>query len=153
MEASQSLYITTMGFINLGRAKFLCNLINVAPIDICAHIFQTLGKIVGRLAVRTCLPFCSLKMKILLLKGIHPPKDGTSLPRKGRITLQSLMSTKFHSSIERAMKSFSKTPKKESKTLSLANPIRKSTTAPSSSHQPKVDASSPKTPKLQPSHP
>ena len=31
-------------FINLGRAQFLCDLIIGAPIDICAHIFQTIGK-------------------------------------------------------------------------------------------------------------
>ena len=31
-------------FINLGRAQFLCDLIIGAPIDICAHIFQTIRK-------------------------------------------------------------------------------------------------------------
>jgi len=31
-------------FINLGRAQFLCDLIIRAPIDICAHIFQIIGK-------------------------------------------------------------------------------------------------------------
>ena len=31
-------------FINLGRAQFLCDLITGAPIDICAHIFQTIRK-------------------------------------------------------------------------------------------------------------
>lgn len=66
--------LTNTGFINLGRARFLCDLINGAQIDIYAHIFQILGKTTGRSAVRTCLPFCDLIMKILLLKGIHPPK-------------------------------------------------------------------------------
>ena len=33
--------------INLGRAQFLCDLITGVPIDICAHIFQTIGKIVS----------------------------------------------------------------------------------------------------------
>ena len=32
-------------FINLGRAQFLCDLITGAPINICAHIFQTMRKI------------------------------------------------------------------------------------------------------------
>ena len=31
-------------FINHGRAQFLCDLIIGAPIDICAHIFQTIRK-------------------------------------------------------------------------------------------------------------
>ena len=31
-------------FINLGRAQFLCDLITKVLIDICAHIFQTIGK-------------------------------------------------------------------------------------------------------------
>ncbi|KAK9993723.1 hypothetical protein SO802_023426 [Lithocarpus litseifolius] len=53
--------------INIGRARFLYDLITTAPIDICAHIFQTLGKTAGRSARRTCLPFCNLIMKILLL--------------------------------------------------------------------------------------
>ena len=36
--------LSNMGFINLGRAQFLCDLITGTPIDICAHIFQTIGK-------------------------------------------------------------------------------------------------------------
>ena len=31
--------LTNIGFINLRRAQFLCDLIKGAPIDICAHIF------------------------------------------------------------------------------------------------------------------
>ena len=34
-------------FINLGWAQFLCNLITGTPIDICAHIFQTIGKTIA----------------------------------------------------------------------------------------------------------
>ena len=40
--------LSNTGFINLGRAQFLCDLITGAPIDICAHIFQTIGKTVAR---------------------------------------------------------------------------------------------------------
>ena len=36
--------LTNTKFINLGRAQFLCDLITGASIDICAHIFQTMGK-------------------------------------------------------------------------------------------------------------
>ena len=92
-------------------------------------------------------------MKILLLNGIHPPKDGTILPRQGLITLQSLKSGKFYSSTKKAKKGFSKTPKSESKTLSLTTPIGQSSTAFGSSHQPKANASSPRTLEPQPSHP
>ena len=82
--------LINMGFISLERAKFLCDLINGGQIDICAHIFQILGRIVGRSAARTCLPFYSLIMKIMTLKGIHPPEDGMVLPSQGSISLYSL---------------------------------------------------------------
>ena len=39
--------LTNTGFISLGRAEFLCDLINGAQIDICAHIFQIFGKNCG----------------------------------------------------------------------------------------------------------
>ena len=39
--------LTNTGFINLGSAQFLCDLITGASIDICAHICQTMGKTVG----------------------------------------------------------------------------------------------------------
>ena len=66
-------------------------------------------------------------MKILLLKGIHPPKDGIVLPHQSPISLQSLKSNKFQSSVERAKKSATKPPKCESKTLlhlSLGNALQ-----------------------------
>ena len=42
--------LSNMTFINLGRAQFLCDLITGAPIDICAHIFQTIRKTTARSA-------------------------------------------------------------------------------------------------------
>lgn len=36
--------LSNTAFINLGRAQFLCGLITGFPIDICAHIFQIIGK-------------------------------------------------------------------------------------------------------------
>ena len=63
-------------FINLGRAQFLYDLITGVPIDICTDIFQTIGKT----AVWT-LPFCSLLMKIMVLKGVCPPTNGKILAR------------------------------------------------------------------------
>ena len=82
-------------------------------------------------------------MMILLLKGIHPPKDGTFLPCQGPISLQSLKSSKFHSSVERAKNNVTKPPKSELKTLSLSSFIGKCTTTPSSSQQPKVEVTTP----------
>ena len=39
--------LSNIGFINLGRAQFLRDLIIGVPIDICAHISQTIGKTVA----------------------------------------------------------------------------------------------------------
>ena len=59
--------LINIAFINLGRAQFLCDLITGAPIDICAHIFQIIGKTTTRSTARTCIPFCSLVMKIMVI--------------------------------------------------------------------------------------
>ena len=47
--------LSNTAFINLGRVQFLCDLITEVPINICAHIFQTIGKTAARTAARTCL--------------------------------------------------------------------------------------------------
>ena len=96
------LYSTT--FINLGRAQFLCDLIIGVPIDICAHIFQTIGKTTARSATWTSIPFCSLIMKILLREGVRPPTDGKIISRPRPISMITLHASKSHSS---------KTPKSE----------------------------------------
>ena len=85
-------------FINLGRAQFLCDLITGVPIDICAHIFQTIGKTTAQSAGRTCIPFCSFIMKIMLLEGIHPPTDGKIATRPRPISMITLQASKSHSS-------------------------------------------------------
>ena len=97
--------LTNTGFINLGRAQFLCDLITGTLIDICTHIFQTMGKTAGRTAARMCLLFCSLIMKIMVFKGVHPLKDGKILVRHRPISIVSLQMSKSHSS---------KVPKSES---------------------------------------
>ena len=91
-------------FINLGRAQFLCDLIIRDPIDICAHIFQIIGKTTARSAKRTCIPFCSLIMKIMVLEGVSPPTDGKKMDRLRLLSMFSLQASKSHSS---------KTPKSE----------------------------------------
>ena len=96
--------LSNIAFINLGRVQFLCNLITGVPIDICAHIFQTIGKIVARTAARTFLPFCSLLMKIMFLEGIHPLTDGKILACFWPLSMISLQASKRH---------FSKAPKSE----------------------------------------
>ena len=42
--------LSNTAFINLGKAQFLCDLIIGVSIDICAHIFQTIGKTAARTA-------------------------------------------------------------------------------------------------------
>ena len=123
-------------FINLGRAQFLCDLITGVPIDICAHIFQTVGKTAARTVARTCLPFCSLIMKIRVLKGVHPPRDGTILVRHRLISMVSLQMSKSHSS---------KVPKSEP--LPHATPSGHGSVAYTMSGH--TETASPHTPKLQ----
>ena len=72
--------LSNTAFISLGRAKFLCDLISGVPIDICAHIFQIIGKIAARSATRTILPFCSLIMKIILCEGVNTSSDEKIVP-------------------------------------------------------------------------
>ena len=40
--------LTNTGFINIGKARFLVDLMTRAQIDICAFIFQIMGKATGR---------------------------------------------------------------------------------------------------------
>ena len=85
-------------FINLGREQFLCDLITGVPIDIYAHIFQTIGKTTARSVAQTCIPFCSLIMKIMLLEGVRTPTDGKIVTRPRPISMITLQASKSHSS-------------------------------------------------------
>ena len=67
--------LSSTGYMNLGRALFLHDLINDEEIDVCSHIFHIISKTVERTASRNCLPFCRLISKILKLKGVHPSED------------------------------------------------------------------------------
>ena len=86
--------LSNTGFINLGRAQFLCDLIIGAQIDICACIFQTIGKI----AARMCLPFCSLLIKIIKHECVRPPKEGKIIVCHRPISIASLQKNKGQSS-------------------------------------------------------
>ena len=90
--------LSNMTFINLGRAQFLCDLFTRAPIDICAHIFQTIRKTAAQSAARGCIPFCSLIMKFILREGINPSSDGKMLTRPRPISMFTLQANKSHSS-------------------------------------------------------
>ena len=62
--------LSSTGHMNLGQALFLHDLITDEEIDVCSHIFHILVKTAERTASRNCLPFCSLIIKILKLKGV-----------------------------------------------------------------------------------
>ena len=62
--------LSNTGYMNLGHALFLHDLIYDVEIDICAHIFHVLCKTVLRTKSRICVPFCCLISRILKLKGI-----------------------------------------------------------------------------------
>ena len=61
--------------MNLGHALFLHDLISDVEIDICAHIFHVLHKMVLRTESRICVPFYCLISRILKFKGILPTAD------------------------------------------------------------------------------
>ena len=67
--------LSSTGYMNLGRALFLHDLISDEEIDVCSHIFHILAKTVDRTASRNCLPFCRLISRILKLKGVHSLAD------------------------------------------------------------------------------
>ena len=79
--------LSSTGYMNLGRALFLHNLIFDIEIDICAHIFHILRKTVMRTDSRKCIPFYCLVSRILKLKGIYPSADESSHPKPSPINL------------------------------------------------------------------
>ena len=65
--------------MKIGRALFLYDLISDVEIDICAHIFHVLRKMVLRTESRIYVPFCCLISRILKLKGILSTADESPL--------------------------------------------------------------------------
>uniref|UniRef100_A0A7N2R348 Uncharacterized protein n=1 Tax=Quercus lobata TaxID=97700 RepID=A0A7N2R348_QUELO len=82
--------LSSTGYMNLGRALFLHDLIIDEEIDVCSHIFHILTKIVERTASRKYLPFCRLILKILKLKGVHPLEDEYPYPQPSQINIHTL---------------------------------------------------------------
>ena len=83
--------------MNLERALFLHDLISDVEIDICAHIFHVLRKMVLRTESRICVPFCYLISRILKLKGIYPTTDESPCPKSSLINMCTLNASIGHS--------------------------------------------------------
>ena len=82
--------LLSTGYMNLGRALFLHDLITDEEIDMCSHIIHILGKIAERTASRNCLPFCCLISKILKLKGVPTLEDEYPHPKQSPINICTL---------------------------------------------------------------
>ena len=88
--------LSSTGYINLGRALFLHDLVSDEEIDVCSHIFHILAKTVTRTASRNCIPFGRLISRILKLKGVRPSADERSVPRPGPINGRTLQASMSH---------------------------------------------------------
>ena len=97
--------LSSTGFINLGRALFLHDLISDAEIDVCSYIFHILAKTVDRTALRNYILFYRLISWILKLKGVYPSENERPYPRPSPISIYT-----FHASISHTKKN----PKQES---------------------------------------
>ena len=89
--------LSSIGYMNLGRALFLHDLITDEEIDICSHIFHILSKTAERTASRNCLPFYCLISKILKLKGVHPLENEYPYPKQSPINIRTLNAIIGHS--------------------------------------------------------
>ena len=89
--------LSSTGYMNLGRALFLHDLISDVEIDICAHIFHVLRKTVLRTESRICVPFCCLISKILKLKGILPTADKSPCTKPCSINMHTFNASIGHS--------------------------------------------------------
>ena len=94
----QNLYpLSSIRYMNLGRALFLHDLISDEEIDICAHILHLLCKTVLRTDSRACIPFCYLISRILKLKGVHPSDNESPYPKQSPINIRTLNASIGHS--------------------------------------------------------
>ena len=119
--------LSNTAFINLGRAQFLCDLITGTLINICAHIFQIFRKTATRSVARTCIPFHSLVMKIMILEKVSPPTDGKKMDRPSPLSMFSLQASKSHSSKASKSEHF---PQATSSGQGSATPMRTETVSP-----------------------
>ena len=89
--------LSNTGYMNLGHALFLHDLISDVEIDICAHIFHVLCKTVLWIESRICVPFCYLISRILKLKGIHPTADESPCTKPSPINMRTFNASIGHS--------------------------------------------------------
>ena len=89
--------LSSTGYMNLGRALFLHDLISNVEIDICAHIFHVLCKTVLRTESRICVPFCCLISRIWKLKGIYPTADESPCLKPSPINMRTFNASIGHS--------------------------------------------------------
>ena len=89
--------LSSIGYMNLGRALFLHDLISDVEIDICAHIFHLLRKTVLRTKSRICVPFCCLISRILKLKGILPTANESPCTKPCPINMRTFNASIGHS--------------------------------------------------------
>ena len=89
--------LSSTGYMNLGRALFLHDLIYDVEIDICAHIFHVLCKTVLRTKSRICVPFCCLISRILKLKGILPTANESPYTKPCPINMRTFNASIGHS--------------------------------------------------------
>ena len=89
--------LSSTGYMNLGCALFLHNLISNVEIDICAYIFHVLCKTVLRTESRICIPFCCLISRILKFKGIHPTDDDSPCTKPSPINMRTFNASNGHS--------------------------------------------------------
>ena len=89
--------LSSTGYMNLGCALFLYDLIFDVEIDICAHIFHVLCKTILRTELRICVPFCCLISRILKLKGILPIADESPCTKLCPINMRTFNASISHS--------------------------------------------------------
>ena len=106
---------SSTGYMNLGRALFLHDLISDVEIDICAHIFHILCKTVLRTELRICVPFCFLISRILKLR---PTDDDSPCTKPSPITMRTFNASIGHS--RKKVKSETSTPSSGSHSSSFS---------------------------------
>ena len=89
--------LSSTWYMNLGRALFLHDLISDVEIDVCAHIFHVLRKMVLQTESRICVPFCCLMSRILKLKRIHPMADESPCTKPSPINMCTFNASIGHS--------------------------------------------------------
>ena len=89
--------LSNTGYMNLGRALFLHDLISDEEINICAYIFHLLRKMVLWTNSRACIPFCCLISRILKLKGVHPSDNESLYPQPSPNNIRTINASIGHS--------------------------------------------------------